>query len=196
MSHSTIQEIASATNKDTANLLTDIKGIFGDVFPEIHSWNADTRLPDDKITYQILEYYNLKNEINQQLPKGELTTLPEQQLAIGESQNYVVTQLVQNLRLSLADYFGVALTQGVVSAYNSGKNQALQALENIVLSDLSDIDSSVQDCLNTLSTDTKESYQLGEQLRGKLVVASYQRSLNSQALRSNLSSLIAGLKRF
>ena len=195
MNYSSIREIADATNKDTANLLADIKGIFGDDFPQVHSWNANTKLPDDTITYCILELYNLKAETSAQLPKGELTTLPEMMLAVSESQNYAVTQLVQNLRLSLADYFGVALTQGVIAGYNAGKNQALEALTNIVESDLRDIDSSMQDCLDSLTTDTKESYLLGEQLRGKLSVTTYQRSQNSQVLRSNLSSLINGLKR-
>ncbi len=195
MNYSTIKEIADATNKDTANLLADIKGIFGDDFPQVHSWNSDTKLPDDTITYKILDLYNLKAETNAQLPKGELTTLPEMMLAISESQNYAVTQLVQNLRLSLADYFGVALTQGVIAGYNAGKSQALEALTNLVESDLRDIDTSMQECLNSLTADTKESYQMGEETRGKLAVATYQRSVNSQALRSNLSSLIAGLKR-
>ncbi len=195
MNYSTIQEIAEATNKDTANLLADIKGIFGDDFPQVHNWNPDTKLPDETVTYKILELYNLKAETNAQLPKSELTTLPQMMLAVSESQNYAVTQLVQNLRLSLADYFGVALTQGVISGYNTGKNQALEALHNLVESDLRDIDTSMQECLNSLSTDTKDSYQMGEEIRGKLAVVTYQRSVNSQALRSNLSSLIAGLKR-
>ncbi len=195
MNYSTIQEIADATNKDTANLLADIKGIFGDDFPQVHNWNANTKLPDETVTYKILELYNLKAETSAQLPKGELTTLPEMMLATSESQNYLVTQLVQNLRLSLADYFGVALTQGVIAGYNAGKNQALETLHNLVESDLKDIDSSMQECLDSLTTDTKETYQQSEQLRGKLAVATYQRSLNSQELRSNLSSLIAGLKR-
>ena len=195
MNYSTIQEIADATNKDISNLLADIKGIFGDDFPQVHSWDANTKLPDDTITYRILELYNLKAETSAQLPKGELTTLPEMMLATSESQNDAVTLLVQNLRISLADYFGIALTQSVVSAYNQGKNQALEALSNLVESDLKDIDLSMQNCLDNLTSDTKQSYQMGEELRGKLAVTTYQRSLNSQQLRSNLSSLIAGLKR-
>ncbi len=195
MNYSTIAEIADATNKDTANLLADIKGIFGDDFPQVHNWNADTKLPDDTITYRILELYNLKNEVNAQLPKGELTTLPEMMLSHSESQNYAVTQLVQSLRLSLADYFGVALTQGVIASYNAGKSQALETLQNLVESDLKDIDASMQECLNSLTTDIKQSYQKGEEIRGKLAVMTYQRSVNSQALQSNLSNLINGLKR-
>ncbi len=195
MNYSTIADIALATDKDISNLLSDIKGIFGDDFPQVHHWNADTRLPDDSITYKILELYNLKNEVNAQLPKGELTTLPEMMLATSESQNYLVTELVQNLRISLADYFGIALTQGMITAYNTGKSQALEALHNLVENDLRDIDSSMQSCLDNLTTDTKQSYQMGEATRGKLAVATYKRSVNSQALRSNLSSLINGLKR-
>ena len=195
MNYSTIADIALATDKDIANLLADIKGIFGDDFPQVHSWDANTKLPDDTITYKILELYNLKNEISPQLPKGQLTTLPEMMLATSESQNYIVTELVQNLRLSLADYFGIALTQGVITAYNQGKNQALEALHNLVESDLRDIDSSMQDCLDNLTATTKESYQLSEDLRGKLAVESYQRSQNSQQLQLNLSNLINGLKR-
>lgn len=195
MNYSSIAEIAEATNKDTANLLADIKGIFGDDFPQVHNWNANTKLPDDTITYKILELYNLKNDVSAQLPKGELTTLPEMMIATSESQNYLVTQLVQNLRLSLADYFGIALTEGVITAYNQGKNQALEALQNLVESDLKDIDNAMQDCLNNLTTDTKQSYEVGEELRGKLAVVTYQRGLNSQQLRSSLLSLVADLKR-
>ncbi len=55
MNHSTIADIALATDKDTANLLADIKGIFGDDFPQVHSWNANTKLPDETVTYKILE---------------------------------------------------------------------------------------------------------------------------------------------
>jgi hypothetical protein len=72
---STIKDIAEAISMDTKELLADIKAVFGDEFPQVRDWKQNTKLPDDTITYRIMEYYGIKADIEKNnLPAQVPTT--------------------------------------------------------------------------------------------------------------------------
>lgn len=195
MNYSTIADIAATTNKSTDSLLADIKSLFGDEFPEVHNWTADTQLPDDKITYQILSFYGVKDEIeNNKLSAQVPTTLPDLIKSAAPLQRVALQQSLEAMEVSFADYFGVQITKSALNAYFAATESAYSLINEILEADVRAMNQGTQTAYSDIEALLKQHYKngtdtLGNAVRLKKVVgetSKFQATL--QAMRSSLNN--------
>lgn len=194
MQFSTIKDIAESINMEAKELLADIKAVFGDEFPTVRDWKQNTKLPDDTITYRIMEYYGVKADIQKNnLPAQVPTTLPELIKAATPLQRSALQQTMQALESGFSEFFNIQVTKSVVGAYFDACDTAYDFVSEVIEQDLTGLQSASDQSYAELEKMLKAHYTSGSESLGKGVRLNKAAGERVSAFRSSLQTMKASL---
>ena len=194
MQFTTVKDIAEAISMDAKDLLADIKAVFGDEFPQVRDWKQNTKLPDDTITYRVMEYYGVKADIEKNnLPAQVPTTLPELIKSATPMQRSALQQTMQALESGFSEYFGIQVTKSVLSAYFNACESAYDFVSEIIEQDLGNLHLESQQGYTRLEEVLKAHYTNGNESLGKSVRLNQTAGKRASAFQNSLQAMRASL---